>query len=109
MSRAATRPGRPLRGGAEVPGDKSITQRAILLGALAPGETRIRGANPGEDARAALGLVRALGARVRTSRGEWTIQGGALRESETVLDAKNSGPRSVSRPDSSRRSASSRC
>jgi len=91
MSRAATRPGRPLRGGAEVPGDKSITQRAILLGALAPGETRIRGANPGEDARAALGLVRALGARVRTSRGEWTIQGGALRESETVLDAKNSG------------------
>ncbi|MGE5178026.1 MAG: 3-phosphoshikimate 1-carboxyvinyltransferase [Bacteroidota bacterium] len=91
MSRAATRPGRPLRGETTVPGDKSITQRAVLLGALAPGATRVRGANPGADARAALGLVRALGARVRTARGEWILDGGTLRESEAVLDAKNSG------------------
>jgi 3-phosphoshikimate 1-carboxyvinyltransferase len=91
MSRAATRPGKPLKGETTVPGDKSITQRAVLLGALAPGATRVRGANPGADARAALGLVRALGARVRTARGEWVLDGGSLKESEAVLDAKNSG------------------
>jgi 3-phosphoshikimate 1-carboxyvinyltransferase len=91
MSRAATRPGKPLRGETTVPGDKSVTQRAVLLGALAPGTTRIRGANPGADARAALGLARALGARVRTTRTEWILEGGTLAESETVLDAKNSG------------------
>jgi 3-phosphoshikimate 1-carboxyvinyltransferase len=75
-----------------VPGDKSITQRAILLGALAPGETRIRGGNPGADALAALAIVRALGARIRTGeKGGWIVRGGALRESERVLDARNSG------------------
>ena len=61
MSRATVRPGRPLRGEAVLPGDKSVTQRAILLGALAPGTTVIRGANPGADAAAALGIARALG------------------------------------------------
>ena len=110
MSRAATRPGRALRGETSVPGDKSITQRAVLLGALAPGETRILGGNPGADARAAIGIVRALGACVRgvaargataSARGasarsaaapaEWVIRGGSLAESDAVLDAKNSG------------------
>jgi len=105
VSRAATRPGRALRGETSVPGDKSITQRAVLLGALAPGETRVIGGNPGADALAALGIARALGARVRVSAGargagarggvgkraEWRIRGGTLAESERVLDAKNSG------------------
>ena len=90
--RASTHPGRPLRGEGTVPGDKSITQRAVLLGALSPGETRIVGGNPGGDARAALGIVRALGAKVRTpAKGAWTIGGGALRESDRLLDARNSG------------------
>lgn len=74
-----------------MPGDKSITQRAVLLGALAPGETRIHGPNEGADARAALGLARALGARVRARDGGWTLEGGTLRESERILDARNSG------------------
>jgi 3-phosphoshikimate 1-carboxyvinyltransferase len=91
MSRAVTRPGRPLRGETEVAGDKSITQRAVLLGALAPGRTRVRGGNPGADARAAIGIARSLGARVRSAKGEWVIEGGSLRESERVLDARNSG------------------
>lgn len=92
MTLARTAPGRPLRGETSVPGDKSITQRAILLGALAPGVTRIRGANPGADAAAALGIVRTLGARVVRARGgEILIHGGNLRESERVLDARNSG------------------
>ncbi|HEU4723703.1 MAG TPA: 3-phosphoshikimate 1-carboxyvinyltransferase [Candidatus Eisenbacteria bacterium] len=92
MSRATTRPGRPLRGEASLPGDKSITQRAILLGGLAPGATVVRGANPGADAAAALGVVRALGTAVRRGRnGEIVLRGGAFREPERVLDAKNSG------------------
>jgi 3-phosphoshikimate 1-carboxyvinyltransferase len=91
MSRAAMKPGRPLRGEVELPGDKSITQRAVLLGALAPGTTRIRGGNPGEDAKAAIGIALALGARVRAEGGEWTIEGGSLRASQGPLDAKNSG------------------
>jgi 3-phosphoshikimate 1-carboxyvinyltransferase len=75
-----------------LPGDKSITQRAILIGALAPGTTRIRNGNPGADAAASLGIARALGVRVRRERdGALVILGGTLRESDRVLDARNSG------------------
>jgi 3-phosphoshikimate 1-carboxyvinyltransferase len=92
VSRATIRPGRPLRGACDVPGDKSITQRAILLGALAAGETRIVGPNVGADARAALGIVRALGSKTSASESDvWRIRGGSLRESSRVLDARNSG------------------
>jgi 3-phosphoshikimate 1-carboxyvinyltransferase len=90
VSRASTRPRGPLRGRLTAPGDKSITQRAILLGALAEGVTRIFGANEGADARAALGIVRALGTTVRATPELWTIRG-AMKESERVLDARNSG------------------
>lgn len=92
MSRATVRPGAPLRGTCEAPGDKSITQRAILLGALASGETRIHGMNGGADARAALRIARDLGVSARSlGGGAWLLRGGALRESERVLDARNSG------------------
>ncbi|HET9251563.1 MAG TPA: 3-phosphoshikimate 1-carboxyvinyltransferase, partial [Candidatus Eisenbacteria bacterium] len=92
MSRATVRPGAPLRGSCEAPGDKSITQRAILLGALASGETRIHGPNVGADARAALRIARDLGVPARrVNGGGWLLRGGALRESERVLDARNSG------------------
>ena len=91
MSRVEIRPGGPLRGRTRVPGDKSITQRAVLLGALAEGDTRIGGPNDGADARAALGMIRALGVRARASRDAWIISGGTMRESEAVLDARNSG------------------
>lgn len=91
MSTVRVQPGRPLRGEASLPGDKSVTQRAILLGALAPGTTRIAGANPGADASAALGIARALGARAERRGTEIVIHGGLLRESERVLDARNSG------------------
>jgi 3-phosphoshikimate 1-carboxyvinyltransferase len=88
---ARTAPGGPLRGECRAPGDKSITQRAVLLGALAPGATRIEGANPGADAAAAVGIARALCARVTRRGEEIIVQGGGLRESERVLDARNSG------------------
>jgi 3-phosphoshikimate 1-carboxyvinyltransferase len=92
VSRARIAPRGALCGEVKVPGDKSITQRAILLGALAPGVTRIRGANTGEDARAALAMTRQLGARVTASvRDGILIKGGTLRESDRVLDARNSG------------------
>lgn len=92
MSRARIAPRGALSGEARIPGDKSITQRAILLGALAPGVTRIRGANTGEDARAALGMARQLGARVTASvKDGILIRGGSLKESDRVLDARNSG------------------
>lgn len=91
MSRATLRPSGPLRGACTVSGDKSITQRLILLGALARGSTRIEGGNEGADARAALGIVKALGVPVRSKGNAWIIQGGSLRESDRVLDAKNSG------------------
>jgi len=92
VSRARIGPRGALCGEAKVPGDKSITQRAILIAALASGTTRIRGANPGLDARAALGIVRQLGARVTASvRDGILIRGGTLLESDRVLDARNSG------------------
>ena len=92
MSKATLRPSGPLRGVCTVSGDKSITQRLILLGALAQGSTRIEGGNEGADARAAIGIVKTLGVPVRaTGAGSWTIRGGSLRESDRVLDAKNSG------------------
>jgi len=92
LSKATLRPSGPLRGVCTVSGDKSITQRLILLGALAQGSTRIEGGNEGADARAAIGIVKTLGVPVRaTGAGSWTIRGGSLRESDRVLDAKNSG------------------
>ncbi|HEU4333882.1 MAG TPA: 3-phosphoshikimate 1-carboxyvinyltransferase [Candidatus Eisenbacteria bacterium] len=92
MSRATFRPGRALRGEATLPGDKSITQRAILLGALAPGTTRVRNPNPGADAASAWRVARGLGARARRERdGALVIQGGTLREPDRPLDAGNSG------------------
>jgi 3-phosphoshikimate 1-carboxyvinyltransferase len=92
VTRGEIRPGGPIRGECAVPGDKSITQRAILLGAMSAGPTRIVGANPGRDAAAAVGMMRALGVRVTASaRGEIVVHGGAIRESDRVLDARNSG------------------
>lgn len=89
---------RPLRGGlagtAVVPGDKSISHRAALLGALAGGRTRISGFLRGRDCLATLTAVRRLGADVEWSQdGDLIIQGvaGTFREPDDILDASNSG------------------
>ena len=68
-----------LRGTVTVPGDKSITHRALILGGLAQGQTRITGYSKGEDCLNTLGVVRALGIDVReipeglevTGKGLW--------------------------------------
>ena len=88
-------PGAPLRGSLRVPGDKSISHRAIMLGALAVGMTRITGLLEGEDVLATAAAMRSMGAQVeRTGEGEWRIHGvgvGALLQPQTALDMGNSG------------------
>ncbi|MEM6386244.1 MAG: 3-phosphoshikimate 1-carboxyvinyltransferase [Pseudomonadota bacterium] len=85
----------PLRGVAEVPGDKSISHRSLILGALSVGETRVRGLLEGEDVLATAEAMRAFGAEVtRQGDGEWIIHGvgtGGFGEPEDVIDCGNAG------------------
>ena len=70
------RHGRPLAGRARVPGDKSISHRALILGALAVGSTRISGLLEGEDVLNTAKAMQALGARVeRIGGGQWRVDG----------------------------------
>lgn len=89
------RAGGPLSGTAPVPGDKSVSHRALILGALAVGETRITGLLEGEDVLDTGRAMRAFGAEVeRVGDGEWRVQGvgvGGFREPENVIDCGNSG------------------
>jgi 3-phosphoshikimate 1-carboxyvinyltransferase len=81
-----------LRGTLRVPGDKSISHRAIMMSALADGTSTIRGLSDGADVANTLAAVRALGAAVSINDdGSVKITGGELRESDTVLDLGNSG------------------
>jgi 3-phosphoshikimate 1-carboxyvinyltransferase len=81
-----------LRGTLSVPGDKSISHRAIMLSALASGTSTIRGLSDGGDVANTLAAVVALGAEVTSSSdGAVLITGGALRQSEHVIDLGNSG------------------
>jgi 3-phosphoshikimate 1-carboxyvinyltransferase len=85
----------PLAGTIRVPGDKSISHRALMFAALAIGETRIDGLLEGEDVLRTANAMRALGALVtRDGPGVWRVTGaglGGLREPEDVLDMGNSG------------------
>jgi 3-phosphoshikimate 1-carboxyvinyltransferase len=85
--------GRPLVGRARVPGDKSISHRALILAALAEGRSVLRGVSSGRDVLATADAVRALGADVRDGGGEIRVEGGrsVLREAERPLDLGNSG------------------
>lgn len=94
MSRTALQVvgGRPLRGRIRVPGDKSISHRALVLGSLARGRSVVRGLSPGGDVGATAVAVRSLGARVgRGGSGEVTVTGGRLREPAAALEVGNSG------------------
>ena len=88
--------GGSLRGAVRVPGDKSISHRALLFGAIAEGETRIEGLLPAEDPLSTAACLRAMGVDVSPIRaGEpVTVQGvglDGLREPDTILDCGNSG------------------
>jgi 3-phosphoshikimate 1-carboxyvinyltransferase len=85
----------PLTGKARIPGDKSISHRALILGALAVGETRISGLLEGEDVINTAKAMRALGAQVeRTGAFAWSVHGvgvAGFAQPETPLDFGNSG------------------
>jgi 3-phosphoshikimate 1-carboxyvinyltransferase len=91
---AARRSG-PLRGTVRVPGDKSISHRALILGALTVGETAIAGLLEGEDVINTGRAMRALGASVaRTGPGAWRVNGvgvAGFAEPAAALDFGNSG------------------
>jgi 3-phosphoshikimate 1-carboxyvinyltransferase len=84
-----------LTGRLRVPGDKSISHRALILGALAIGDTRISGLLEGEDVLNTAQAMRAMGASVeRRGAGEWRVQGvgvGGYAEPPAALDFGNSG------------------
>jgi 3-phosphoshikimate 1-carboxyvinyltransferase len=85
----------PLSGTIRVPGDKSISHRALMLGALAVGRTEISGLLEGEDVLRTAAAMRAMGAGVeRLGDGRWRVDGvgiGGLAEPADVLDLGNSG------------------
>ena len=91
----AARSSGPLTGKVRVPGDKSISHRALILGALAVGETRISGLLEGEDVLNTAKAMRALGATVeRTGDFAWKVHGvgvAGFAEPQAPLDFGNSG------------------
>lgn len=85
----------PLTGVAQVPGDKSISHRSLILGAMSVGETRISGLLEGQDVLDTAKAMRAFGAEVTDhGGGEWSVHGvgvGGFAEPEQVIDCGNSG------------------
>lgn len=82
----------PLAGVIEVPGDKSMSHRALILGGLASGETHVTGLLEGDDVLATARAVRAFGAEVeRIGAGEWRIRGCPWRSPDAPVDCGNSG------------------
>jgi 3-phosphoshikimate 1-carboxyvinyltransferase len=88
-------PAASLRGHIAVPGDKSISHRAVLLGAIGDGETRVRGFGRSQDTESTIAAVRALGVTVDEDDVDQLRIGGAglrgLREPEGSIDCGNSG------------------
>lgn len=89
------RPGHALCGRADVPGDKSISHRALMFGALTAGRTEISGLLTGDDVLATAAAFRAMGATIEIREdGVWVVDGvgiGGLSEPADTLDMGNSG------------------
>ncbi|MCF2870822.1 3-phosphoshikimate 1-carboxyvinyltransferase [Octadecabacter sp. G9-8] len=90
-----SRKGGPLKGEAHVPGDKSISHRSLILGAMAVGETKVTGLLEGQDVLDTGRAMEAFGAEVvNHGGGEWSVHGvgvGGFAEPENVIDCGNSG------------------
>ncbi len=87
-------PSQGLRGEIVVPGDKSISHRAIMFSSLAEGTSRVRGLLRGEDCLSTLAAFQQMGVRVEDQGGELLIHGGGIRglqEPANVIDCGNSG------------------
>ena len=88
----AAAPGSPLLGEAAIPGDKSCSHRALILGAMAEGETRIEGLLESDDVLATARAIEAFGAEVeRVAPGHWVVGGARWRSPELAVDCANSG------------------
>ena len=88
------KPAGPLSGRITVPGDKSISHRALIFSALAIGQSEITGLLEGEDVLATAAALRAMGATIEKAGDTWTVSGvgvGGLMQPETALDMGNSG------------------
>ena len=88
------KPSGPLSGKISVPGDKSISHRALILSALAVGKSRITGLLEGEDVLATAAALRAMGARIEKKDDVWTVHGvgvGGLMQPGNALEMGNSG------------------
>jgi 3-phosphoshikimate 1-carboxyvinyltransferase len=87
-------PAASLQGGVALPGDKSISHRAVLIGAIADGESRVSGFGRGADTESTVGAVRALGVAVQEDGDELRIGGvglRGLRAPESPIDCGNAG------------------
>ena len=83
-----------LSGFISIPGDKSISHRAIIFGSLCIGKTTIRGLLESEDVQKTIEAVRQLGAKVDKKDGKWEVYGfgvGGFTSPENVIDCGNSG------------------
>jgi 3-phosphoshikimate 1-carboxyvinyltransferase len=85
--------GGPLRGRVRAPGDKSISHRSLILGALANGVTEVEGLLEGEDVKRTAAAMAAFGAKVeRLGEGRWRVEGqGGFSEPADVIDCGNAG------------------
>ena len=92
-ARLTARAGRPLTGSVRAPGDKSISHRSLILGAMAGGVTDIRGLLEGDDVRRTAAAMTAFGASVeQLGEGVWRVTGvGGLTEPADVIDCGNAG------------------
>lgn len=83
-----------LTGKLEIPGDKSISHRSVMFGAIAHGETRVANFLPGDDCLSTISCFRKLGVSIEEKENELIITGNGfegLREPEEILDVGNSG------------------
>lgn len=86
------KPGKNLSGTTTVPGDKSISHRSVMFGAMAQGTTHVRGWLAAGDTEASLATIQALGIQVeRHSKNELTIHGGAFQPPKAALNLVNAG------------------
>jgi 3-phosphoshikimate 1-carboxyvinyltransferase len=85
--------GGPLRGRVRAPGDKSISHRSLILGALARGTTEIEGLLEGDDVLRTAAAMRSFGAKVeRLGEGRWRVEGhGGFAEPSDIIDCGNAG------------------
>lgn len=85
------RPARNVRGTIRLPGDKSISHRYAMLGALAEGDTRLENFSSGADCASTLACLRGLGIPIERNGGSVVIHGGKLNPPASPLDCGNSG------------------